>query len=232
MYSGTVVIPENVTYDGVTYSVTAISDYAFYYCQELVSVSIPNSVVTIGEGAFSISTLPSIIIPNSVTSIGKGAFEGCDELISVTISNNVTIIDSYVFAGCGFTSIIIPDGVTTVSSSAFSGCTALKDVYCLAESVPNTDADSFYGVKHSFITLHVPTASFQAYSTTEPWSKFGQIVTIDDGDSIEQLASEERNSFFIHPTVYDFVGRRMTKTQKGINLLRNADGRVKKVLQK
>lgn len=232
MYFGTVVIPENVTHDGVTYSVTAISDYAFYYCRELVSVSIPNTVVTIGEGAFSISSLPSITIPNSVTSIGKGAFEGCDELTSVTISSNVTIIDSYVFAGCGFTSIIIPDGVTTVGSFAFSGCSALKDVYCLAESVPNTDADSFNGVKLSSATLHAPTVSLQDYSTTEPWSKFNQIVAIDEGDCIERLASEESNSFFTNPTVYDLSGRRTTKMQKGLNLLRNVDGQVRKVLQK
>ncbi|MDE7165691.1 MAG: hypothetical protein K2O17_01540, partial [Bacteroidaceae bacterium] len=80
----------------------------------------------------------------------------------------------------------------------------------------------------SSATLHVPAASLEAYSTIKPWSNFGQIVVIDEGDGIEQLTSE----YFTNSTVYDLNGRRTAKMQKGINLLRSTDGRVRKVLRK
>ena len=74
-YSGNVVIPESVTYNGKTYSVTSIGYEAFRSCSGLTSVTIPNSVTSIGNFAFySCSSLTSIIIPYSVTSIGEGAF--------------------------------------------------------------------------------------------------------------------------------------------------------------
>ena len=77
-YSGEVKIPESVTYNGHTYSVTRIGDRAFYECTSLTSVEIPNSVTSIGHNAFSLcSSLTSVEIGNSVTSIGDYAFSNC-----------------------------------------------------------------------------------------------------------------------------------------------------------
>ena len=82
-YSGNVVIPASVTYNGKTYSVTSIGKEAFEDCTGLTSVTIPNSVKSIGDYAFdACSGLTSVTIPNSVTSIGNHAFGECSGLTS------------------------------------------------------------------------------------------------------------------------------------------------------
>ena len=100
-YSGLVIIPETVTYNGTTYSVTRIGGNAFRNCSSLTSVTIPNSVTSIGNGAFyGCSSLTSVTIPNSVTSIGNNAFYDCSSLTSVTIGKSVTSIGNYAFENC------------------------------------------------------------------------------------------------------------------------------------
>ena len=134
-YSGNVVIPETVVYDGNTYSVTSIGNEAFRACSGLTSVTIPNSVTSIGSSAFyCCSGLISVTIPNSVTSIGGSAFSNCSSLTSVTIPNSVTSIGSSAFYCCnGLTSVTIPNSVTSIGDYAFSGCSGLTSV-----TIPNS----------------------------------------------------------------------------------------------
>lgn len=109
--------------------VAQIGTYAFAYNSEkngtnkLTSITIPDSVTSIGINAFYCSGLTSIIIPNSVTSIGSQAFYYCSGLTSVTIGNGVTSIGGGAFMGCsGLTSITIPDSITSIGGDAFSIC--------------------------------------------------------------------------------------------------------------
>ena len=143
-YSGSVVIPSSVTYNGTTYSVTRIGTSAFSECSSLTSITIPESVTSIGSDAFShCSSLTSITIPNSVTSIGDWAFSDCSSLTSVTIPNSVTSIGGAAFSGCSsLTSVTIPNSVTSIGDWAFYECSSLTSV-TIPESVTSIGSYAF-----------------------------------------------------------------------------------------
>lgn len=103
---------------------------AFYNCRGLTSVTIGNSVTSIGVRAFSgCSGLTSITIPDSVTSIGLGAFGNCSSLTSITIPDSVASIGDYTFDGCSrITSVTIGNSVTSIGNSAFYDCNWLETV--------------------------------------------------------------------------------------------------------
>ncbi len=110
-------------------NVYGIADFAFYGCYGLTSVSIPNSVTSIGRASFMGTSLASFIIPNSVTSIGNSAFKGCKGLNSITIPNSVTHIGGEAFEDCtSITSITIPESVTEIGNYAFEGCSRLTSL--------------------------------------------------------------------------------------------------------
>ena len=127
-------------------SVTSIGGEAFRGCSGLTSVTIPDSVTSIGGSAFDGCTgLTSITIPDSATSIGSSAFSGCSGLTSVTIGDSVTSIGDSAFYNCsGLTTITIPDSVTSIGSSAFSGCSGLTSVI-IGNSVTNIGEYAFKG---------------------------------------------------------------------------------------
>ena len=132
-YSGitVVVIPESVTYSGITYSVTGIGDYAFDACSSLTSINIPDGLNSIGDYAFNDCTsLLSIHIPDGVTSIGYGAFRGCSSWSGdITIPDGITSIEGSAFAGCSsLTSIKIPNSVTSIEDYAFDACSSLTSI--------------------------------------------------------------------------------------------------------
>jgi len=96
----------------------------------LTTVTIPNSVTSIGSEAFrDCSRLTTVTIPNSVISIGNYAFWGCGGLTSVTIPNSVTSIGYLAFEGCsGLTSVTIGNGITSIGDCAFYNCRALSSI--------------------------------------------------------------------------------------------------------
>ncbi len=133
--NGELNIPATVTYNNRTYSVTGIDSYAFINCNGLTSVTIPNSVKTMGIYTFALCTsLNSINLPTSLTSIENSTFSDCNSLTSITIPNSVTSIDKLAFCYCtGLSSINIPNSVTSIGERAFDYCTGLTSV-----TIPNS----------------------------------------------------------------------------------------------
>ena len=190
-YTGPVTIPERVTYDGATYSVTSIGEFAFKDCTGLTSVTIPTSVTSIGEEAFRGCTgLTSVTIPNSVISIGYSAFGGTPwynnqpdgvvyigkvayefkgEMASgtaINIKEGTVSISGYAFYGCtGLTSITIPNSVTSIGEFTFSGCTGLTSV-TIPSSVTSIGKSAFSGCT-DLTSVTIPNSV-----TTIGWSAF------------------------------------------------------------
>lgn len=124
--SGSLVLPSEVKDGNRVYKLVEISDYSFYKCS-ITSISIPNTVITLGKHAFTDNDwLNSVFIPSSVTSIGECTFANCNRLTSVNISNSVTSIGRGAFTTCNrLTSIRIPSSVTEIGEWAFHSCSSL-----------------------------------------------------------------------------------------------------------
>lgn len=143
--SGDINILSDFTVNGDVYTVTAIGDGAFTWCDNVTKVSIPNTVKNIGRYSFSdCRGLTEIIIPNSVTEIEENAFYGCTEVSSLTIGNSVKDIGTYAFFGLyKLTSLIIPNSVVNIGDRAFESCFQLTSLF-IPSSVKTIGYDAFY----------------------------------------------------------------------------------------
>ena len=129
-------------------SVTTIGNYAFYNCQKFNSI-IPNSVTTIGNYAFYSCQKFNSIIPNSVTSIGDYAFYYCRSLTSINIPNSVISIGNYAFQSCyKLNKLTIGNSITSIGYNILDNCSNLKQIICYALYPPKLRGYSF-GVSKS-----------------------------------------------------------------------------------
>ena len=131
-----------------------IPSSAFYSCNSLTNVGIPDCVTSIGYRAFyNCDSLTSVVIPDSVTSIGEEAFLNCDSLTSVTIGN----------------------GVTSIGESAFYGCRSLKEIYC-KPTTPPAGGSEMFDYNASGRKIYVPRASVDAYKSPTYWRNYSSCI--------------------------------------------------------
>ena len=143
-------------------SVTSIGSYAFYDCYSLASITIPDGVTSIGSSSFYYCTsLSSITIPDGVTSIGGNAFYYCYALPSITIPDSVTSIGNTAFSNCqSLSSITIPDDVTSIGKQVFYCCYSLTSI-TIPDSVTSIGDSAFYNLygakEYHILPTTVPT---------------------------------------------------------------------------
>ena len=154
-YYGKEVIPAEFTHLGQSYSVVEIKSMAFWECNKLTS----------------------IVLPNTVTKIGNNAFFGCTELSSVTLSESLEEIEYDAFHGCGnLASIDLPASIQWIGAAAFKDCTSLTSLTCRAVTPPSfvlTESDCLLSRLQE---IKVPQASVEAYKSAWGWSEFADII--------------------------------------------------------
>lgn len=169
-------IPDKVTYNNVTYNVTAIDDFAFYQSPKLTSAQIPYSVKTIGTYAFwGCSALSGVTIANGVTSIGNYAFAST-AITNIVLPNSVTSIADYAIYNCsGLRYLTIGSSVSSIGQYAFASNNNLTKITCLKASPVAINSTVFDGINYSTCQLCVPVNSMEAYSIAPIWSNFANI---------------------------------------------------------
>jgi len=136
---------EALEYVEIPDSVTHIGANAFMGCVSLRSIKIPESVLTVGSDAFSMcKSLDNVIIPKSIQKIQESVFSYCESLKSVVISEGITHIGEFTFLACSsLESIVLPESLVSIDQNAFSNCESLKSIV-IPENVKNIGCGAFY----------------------------------------------------------------------------------------
>lgn len=150
------IIPASVIHGDALYEVTAIADNAFNGNMNILSVSIPGTVQSIGKQAFEhCESLTQVDIPESVSELGDKAFYACSALTSITLPNGLTEIPPMAFYRCTeLAEINIPETVTTIGRSAFSALPLTT--IDIPEGVTKIGAYAFLMCKHARV-LNIPS---------------------------------------------------------------------------
>ena len=151
----------------------------------------PDTLTTIGSQAFFTTRLTTITIPPSVVSIGESAFSaGANNWISVLNTVNfsgssLTTLSNYAFARTFVTSVTIPPSIVTIGDGAFYGCSELAELVLSGNSLTYIGADSFYGTDITSITIP-PTLTILGQRAFA-YCPFLNIVTFSEPSSLETI---------------------------------------------
>ena len=171
-----VILPEGLTH---------IGKYAFFNCNNpaLTTIDIPNSVRSIGFGAFAqCSHVTSLTIPDGVTFIGQAAFRDTD-LRAMIIPDGVTIIKNEMFERCSnLTSVTIPNSVDTIEDTAFASCTSLTSI-SLPEGLTSLGFAAF--LKSGLTSIVIPQGVPELYGST--FKECGQLAWVDIPASVKKI---------------------------------------------
>ena len=156
--------------------------------------------------------MKGIAIPNSVTSIGDGAFEYCAELQEITIPSSVTSIGARAFYYCdSLAEVIIPESITEIGDEAFMYCSNIKKIVCNATTPPTCYYDTFTGINKEECVLMVPEGTVALYKEAKRWKDFFFVENIPS--AIEQVASPSDST----GDIYDLNGRLVRTQAEGVD---------------
>ena len=228
LYSGDIVIPENVYYNNKNYKVTRIGENAFYQDDFIKSIIIPNSVKSIENYAFyKCTSLKSISFGNSLSNIGYSSFERCKSLTTIELPNTVAIIGERAFNGCsGLVNFTIPNSVTSIGYFAFDGCDNLTSIFSQmlnpVEIIGNTLGSTFSKTTYNNATLYVPEGTIGTYRARSGWRDFINIEEYNstpvDPTPVDPTPDDPSSKqFYSNVCLYEIINDEEVKIVKGTN---------------
>lgn len=245
--AGDLELPAHPKDGDISYTLIGIAPYSFANNSDLHSITFPNTITEVGEGAFygcgfiqkvefeSISDLCRIdfkdFTANPLSSTGHLYIDG-KEIDQIIIPESVDRIGDYAFWGCADISwVIIPNSVKSFGNQAFYTLKGLQDVYYNTDTPIEADITLFNTLNYS-ATLHVPEKALAAAKITSPWRYFLNIVG-EKFDGIDNATAAARIDFKSPYEVFDLGGMQINKSldrlSKGIYIIRQG-GKCLKIL--
>ena len=185
-----------------------IDEEAFKDNDSIVSVTIPQAVSTIGNGAFAgCTSLASVTFKEGVETIGNNAFENCTSLTSIFFPESLETIGEKAFSGCGgLTNLCLSENIETYGEGAFEGCTEVETLMVMGSVMPTVPSDKLTSITlfsprpletepfankvYRNATLYVPEGSLSRYQSADVWEDFWTIEEFDP-TGIEDVTVDE-----------------------------------------
>ena len=216
---GDITIPETVTYDGKTYTVTELAGSMFEDCGDLISVTLPSTITSVDGNAFHncanlqyVKSYVDIYDDKTLIAAPVGATE-----FELAMGYGSVYRNAFKFTE-NLTKLTLPRSLTEIGEKAFSGCKALTEMYVYSKTAPSTASNAFEGISKSAITVHVYESALNSFR--ESWGEEFTYVTMPDPQQIsltvnveewgtlrsliEEKAAEQNS------TIYDVVGITVT----------------------
>ena len=229
-YTGSIRIPETVTHQGVTYSVTSIANNAFSGCSSLTEVSIPKGVTSIKGGTFAGCTnLMYISVENGNTKYDSR--DNCNAIVetgtntlvagckNTVIPNSVTSVGDWAFFGCSdLTSVTIPQSVKSIGSAAFWGCSGLTSVK-IPKSVKSIGDHAFsycFGMKS--ISVEKGNPRYKTHNNSNAILETATNTIIASCNKTEKETARYKEKTILQPSVIFGMGKAVVARSQEANV--------------
>ncbi len=205
----------------------------------MVGVKLPKSLKSIGSNAFANTAITSIVIPENVDTIGAYAFYRCGLMTDIVLPSALKTMSYFMLAECSaLKSLSIPANVTYLDAYTLYNCNMLEEISCYS-TVPPVCATmtyngiiypaSFPGVSQYNCKLRVPKGTTEVYTAALGWNNFSQIEEFD-ATAIDKVTYGQSVAGKV--LRYDLSGKAVSNDIKGIQIIRDASGKTRKIVVK